>query len=402
MNLIALLRRNVGFAVATSGLQMLSTLATVRLASPIAFSDLTVDVFKLAVVSIMLEIVPSPFATIMWQREDDYHHHMATFAITSSLLCVVGWLVIAALGLFSHFSWWMAPYAAYLGIQRYLDMKSQAENRIPDYYRSLCLAAVLRLILTVAGLLLVTGAENDVLWAALSLSVIGSVVAWILARPGDLRPFARRGHRASIRHLFDARQSYYSYYLNTALKRLRDSLLPVASSFVVTDKIELARYLLSMRAVEFAMGQLRIVEALLANLANRAAVRQGRTAQLLMLAIIGQLATFCVSVFLAGQAGLNLQTLVLSAIASFIVYPYIFEIGSRSDAYAEDAPLRVSISFATFAIMLALGLFALQRLDLLVAPGLVACPLIAQSAASLTYLVTRHLIRGRRADRYAL
>lgn len=396
MSLFALLRRNASFSIATSGLQMLSTLATVRLASPSAFSDLTIDIFKLAIVSIALEIVPSPYATIRWQQNTQYRLHMATFALGSSLFCMIGWAVIALLGVLSHFSWWMAPYAAYLGIQRYLDMMSQAENRIPEYYKSLCVAAALRLILTVVGLLVVKGKDHDVLWASLSLSVAASFIVWMVIHPEDLRPFARRGHRESVYYLFCDRNFYYAYYLNTALKRFRDSFLPVASSFAVADKVELARYLLAMRSVEFAMGQLRIVEAILANLANRDAIFHHRTFQLLLLAALAQVAAFCVGVFLISQTGFNNETLILSAIASFIVYPYVFEISFRSDAYAQGAPLRVSVSFATFAGVLAVTLFALTKLNLLVALGLVACPLLAQTVASLTYLATRRLILGRR------
>lgn len=395
MTLIKLLQRNVGYSLAAAGFQLLSTLTAVWLAGPAVFADLTVDIFKLAVLAIFLEIVPSPYATIRWQRDPEFAPHMATFAIFSAIFCLAGWMAIAGAGLFSHLSWWMAPYAFFLGIQRYLDVKLQAENRVNEYFQILFAAGVLRLVFTAAGLLLIHGHDNDVLWAALSLSLLLSSLVWFIRKPGEIQPFVRSGHGVSIACLYAARVHYYAYYLNTALKRLRDSFLPVAASFVVGDKVELARYLLAMRAVEFVVGQLRVVEALLANLDNRAAVHRNRTRQLLMLAALAQLATFAAAVGLAGQAGFGLNTLLLAGIASLFVYPYVFEIGYRSDAYAVDAPLRVTISFAAYALTLAIVLAALAHLQLLTAPALVTAPVMAQLVASLTYLVSRRTIRGR-------
>ncbi len=395
MSLFALLRRNLGYSIAASAFQLLSTLATVRMAGASAFADLTVDVFKLAVISIFLELVPAPYATFRVQRDPDYGNQIATFTLVSCLFCLLAWTAVAGAGLFSNATIWMAPYAAYLGIQRYLDIKLQADNRIREYYQMLCVAAVLRLLFTVVGLATIKGHDIAILWASLSLSSILSVMLWFGLRPVEFRPFLRRGHRDSLSQIFAVRRVYYAYYLNTGLKRLRDSLLPVAASFVVAEKVELARYLLAMRGVEFVLGQLRLAEALLANLGNRAVVHHRRGRQLLLLAFIAQAVSFFICVFLAGQAGFNWATLIVSGIASFLAYPYVLEIGYRSDAYAEDAPLRVTISFAAFIATLALVLWALSRLDLLVAPGLVAAPVFAQTVASLTYLATRRMIRGR-------
>lgn len=395
MNLITLLRRNIGFSIAASGLQLLSTLATVRLAGPAAFADLTVDVFKLAVIAIFLELVPTPYANYRIQREADFGPHMATFSLASSLFCLAAWTAVAGAGLFSSATVWMAPYAVYLGAQRYLDIKLQAENRVQEYYQVLCIAAALRLALTIAGLLLIQGHDIEILWASLSLSSIASIAFWFWRKPGEAGLFLRRGHRGSVVELYAARSAYYPYYVNTALKRLRDSLLPVAASFVVADKGELARYLLAMRAVEFVMGQLRVVEALLANLGNRAAVHHNRSTMLLLLAVAAQAVTFVTCLFLAGQAGWSTSTIVTSAVASFFAYPYILEIGSRSDAYAEDAPMRVTISFAAFTVTLAVALAGLAHFGWLFAPALVATPVLAQTIASSTYWITRRLIRGR-------
>jgi hypothetical protein len=395
MSLFALLRRNVGYSIAASALQLLSTLATVRMAGASAFADLTVDVFKLAVITIFLELVPTPYATFRVQRDPDYARQIATFSLVSCLFCLLAWAAVAGAGLFSNATIWMAPYALYLGMQRYLDITLQADNRIREYYQMLCVAAALRLLFTVVGLATIKGHDVAILWGALSLSSILSVMIWFAARPSEFKPFLRRGHRESLSLIFAARGAYYAYYLNTGLKRLRDSLLPVAASFVVAEKVELARYLLAMRGVEFVMGQLRLAEALLANLGNRAAVHHRRGRQLLLLAVLAQAVSFLVCVFLAGQAGFNVTTLIVSAIASLFAYPYVLEIGYRSDAYAEDAPLRVTISFAAFTATLAAALLALSRLDLLVAPGLIAAPVLAQAVASLTYLASRRMIRGR-------
>lgn len=395
MKLIELLRGNVGYSMGASALQLLSTLATVRMAGTAAFADLTIDVFKLAVITIALELVPTPYATFRMQRDPDYAHQFATFSLASCCFCLLAWGAVQSAGWFSNPTGWMAPYALYLGVQRYLDIRLQAENRIREYYQMLCGSAALRLLFTVAGLALIQGHDVAVLWGSLSLSSLLSVAFWFAMRPAEFAPFFRRGHRKSLSHIFEARGAYYAYYVNTALKRLRDSLLPVAASLVVAEKVELARYLLAMRGVEFVMGQLRLAEALLANLANRAAVHHRREFQLFVLAGMGQVMSFVVCVFLSGQAGFNVETLIVSAIASLIMYPYVLELGYRSDAYAEDAPLRVSISLTVFTITLAVTLFLLSKFDLLIAPGLVLAPVLAQTLASLTYLVTRRLIAGK-------
>jgi len=385
VTLFALLWRNIGFSMAASLVNLASTFAVVKLVGPIIYADFTVDIYKLALIVVVLEVVPGPYAIFQSQRDPALGSHLASFAIASSVFCVAAWAAITGLGLFARVSPWMALYAFYLGVQRYLDIRLQATNRVGEFYRLLTYAGVIRLLLLGIGLGLTHLSDIDVLWGSLAIGSLLPILAWLIVKPDEIRPFLRSGHFESLGVLFGNRREYYGYYVNTVLKRLRDSLMPIAASFVMTDRVELARYLLAMRGLEAGMGQLRVVEALLANLVNRAHIAATRQRQLLLLAFLTQVATFGLSMLLTAQLGLSWDLVLLSLAASLFVFPYVFELAYRSDAYAAHLPSRVTGSLLAFTVTLAISLICLNWFGLLAAVSLVLTHVAAQTVATLSY-----------------
>lgn len=389
MTLLRMVGRNAGFSIGSAALQFGTTLTIVYLVGPIIFADFTIDVYKMALLVVCLEVLPAPYAIFQSQRRSELGRHLASFALFSSLLCVLAWALVAALGLFAHMSYWMGAYAAYLGMQRYLDIKFQAENRVGEYYRIMAVGLAIRLAL----ILLLIGVFRlpaiDMLWGSLAIGSSLSILVWMARHRNELKPFFRSDHGASLCALYKERSSYYPYYLNAVLKRLRDSFMPIAASIVVADRIELARYLLSWRAIEAVMGQLRVAEAILAHFGNRALIATRRNRQMLMLAAIAQWGILAAGLVLLYPIGLEREAVLTVVVASFFAYPYVFEIGFRSDAYAANTAGKVSISLSTYAATLAIGLFAAAEFQMAHAWVLVLVQVLAQTLAASSYKLGR-------------
>ncbi len=388
MQLFARLRLPWVFSMAAAGLGLLATLMIVWFAGASAFAHYAIDLAKLSLAVLVLELVPSPYAIIRSQQDSVLKQDLATFSIVGGVfsLTVVAGLGIA--GLFAKYSHWMLLYAAYLAMQRYFDVKLQAEGRLREYFQLTSLAVAFRVVLLGAAFVFFPAdSSSDVIWASLSVGSVGSLVLWVSLRQGEIAPFLRSDHWSSARRLVEMRRSYFPYYLNVALKRVRDSAMPILCGALVPDTTEVARYLLAYRGLDFVSGQLRVAEALLANFAARHEIKPTRARQFLLLAIAGQIAAFAASMLLGGQTGFDKELVLLSFLASLFIYPYVVELVRRSDAYAELQPLRVTISLGAFVVAIAAVMTTLTQLGLLTAPNLILAPLVGQSVAALTYFV---------------
>lgn len=390
MQLLSHLRWPWLLSIAGAGLGLAATIAVVWLAGAVAFANYGIDLAKLAVVGLVLELVPSPYAIVRAQRDDQLKSDLATFSIVAGCLTTSLAAVLAAVGWFSGFSGWMLPYVAYMALQRHFDVKLQAEGRLQDYLQLTFGAALLRLALLWGGFqFLPEWNPADTIWAALAVGSLGSLSVWLCRFPGEVFVFLRRDHGDSVARLLRSAQEYPPYYLNASLKRLRDAAMPLLCDLLAVDSVQVARYLLAYRGVDFVCGQLRLVEALLTNLAFRKQLGPTRSSQLGQLAIAGQFVAFASSLLLAGQTGFDRDVFALCFIASFLVYPYVLEIGRRSDAYAEERPRPVTWSLVAHLSALTGTMIALVSFDAAIAPFLVIAPLVGQSSAALSYALVK-------------
>lgn len=380
------LREPWALSTTAAAVNLLSTLIIVWQGGAITFANYAVDMAKLSIVVLLLETLPSPYAILKAQQDETLKQDLASFALFGGAVAIALTTFLGALHLFEGYSNWIPVYAAYLAAQRYFDIKFQAEGRLKEYFQITLGAVSCRIILLLAGFGLFEGVSgSNIVWASISIGSLCALLLWLAFHRVELDAFLRRGHWASAVRLFEARRAYAPYYLNVSLKRVRDSAMPILCGALVTDPVQVARYLLAYRGVDFVCGQLRLLEALLANLKIRQELRLEHGSFFLLLAGLGQVAAFAGSAFLASQVSFDLSAIALSLLASLLVYPYTFELVGRSNAYAQERPWLVTRALTAYIVGLVVVVVPLATFGALSAETLILAPLSGQIAAALTY-----------------
>ncbi len=206
------------------------------------------------------------------------------------------------LGVFSHFSAFIAVYALGSVIQRYFDSRFQAQGRIGDFFLLPLAPNVIRLLLLlVFWQFPLFASPSDLAWSAAAAGILCSQVLFLLRHPIELSPFLHTGHLQALRRLWNGRDQYLAYYPNIVLKRLRDTAMPLVCDFFAADRFEAGKYLLAYRGVDFSIGQLRVIESFFSNAGLRSALKQQGGLSLLLLAVFGQLAAIVAGLLLVGQ-----------------------------------------------------------------------------------------------------
>ncbi|MBI3147068.1 MAG: glycosyltransferase family 4 protein [Betaproteobacteria bacterium] len=362
------------------------TLLTVRLIGLESYASYGIDLAKLSVVLLLTEAVPASFSIFRQQEDNRFKDALPAYFLSCVLLTLPLIYALSATGYFSAFSAWVYIYAAAVVVQRYLDAQSQADGKAQVFFLIPLITNLVRAIVLYTLLFFPAHVQpEDAAWGGLALGSVIALIAAFVRNPAYLKPCGVKQARQSLLYLWHLRSEYYGYYLNSLLKRCRDVQMPLICDWYVSDRSEIGRYLLVCRAVEFACGQLRVIEAFLGNVGLRAELAGNRLQGLLVAACIAQVGAVLAALVLISQAELASSSLTLALVASLIVYPYTFEIGARSDAYAIYAPIRVTYALGAFVIGVIATVGVLSLTVGLTATTLVFAPIIGQSLAALTY-----------------
>lgn len=389
MSLIGTLRAPALNSIVAAGFGMLGTIVMVWLAGPQIFAHYAIDLARLALVGLLLEVIPSAYAIYHIQKDLQFRAALRAFSGLGCLILMLATLGLATAGVFSSFSGWIVAYVAYLPAQRYVDTVLQADGEVARYFSLIMSVNALRLVLLVGGLQLWPELASDVVWASIAIASWTSIIVVYASDRRFRGGTSRSTGRASLRILWDARQNYYGYYLNAVLKRIKDSLMMLICGSLVSNTTAIAQYVLVFRGIDFVGGQFRIAEAALSRYESRRKMAKSRRRDLAVLSVLGQGAAVVLSTGLALQAGpQNWPLLAAIGIASFVIYPYVVEVTLRSDAYAAFQPRRVTLSITAYIVTVAVVLVAWIPfgLDLM---SLVTAQVTAQCAAAAVYIFNR-------------
>lgn len=383
-----LLAKTWPFTAGAAVAGFLATLVLVRLIGVAEFANYAIDLAKLSIFLLLLEIVPSSYVIFRQQEDGTLAADIASFVGLALLVLPVAVFIGGLFGVFSHFSIFIAVYALGSAIQRYFDSRFQAQGRISDFFLLPLASNVIRLLLLLAFWQFpLPASPADLAWGAAAAGILCSQALFLLRHPAELFPFFHTGHLQALRRLWNSRDQYVAYYPNIVLKRLRDTAMPLVCDFFAADKFEAGKYLLAYRGVDFSIGQLRVIESFFSNAGLREALKQQGGRSLLLLAVFGQLVALGAGLLLVGQAELSTSSLTLIFLASLFVYPYVFELSARSNAYAQFRPGRVTISLLAFVAGIAIALTAAAPFTKLTALVLILAPLLGQCLATLSYKV---------------
>jgi hypothetical protein len=331
-----------------------ATLLVVRGFGTAVYNAYTVDLALLGLILLVLEAVPASFALFKIQDDPGWARCLAAQALASAALGAALTAAVAAGGTFRAFSVWMVAYAALLGWRRYADIRLQSSGRLAVFFGIDLGAAALRLGLLV-GLILAGHADADAVWAAIALATAAPLAWWAWRDPAEKGQWAGIASSATWHALFDDLGRQRPYYLGIVLKRLKDSLIPLAAEQVLRGPDALAAFFLAYRGVAFAVGQVRLLEALVNHRASLASALRLAPRHRAAIGIGAQSLALAASAALVIGAGSARVPWAAMALLSVSLWPLSFLVLERASAYSRYEAGRVNRSIVTYLAAAVLG-----------------------------------------------
>ena len=376
----------INFLSAASGLA--GTIIVSWVFGPVVFADYTINIAKIAVVLLALELLPSYFSVYRLQHDREFAAALPIFYLLCAAVAAGLTAIIIALGYIQDPSWSMLVFTALSVSQRYFDNTLQAEGKVAAFLWIPAISNSVRLL--ILGLLLGFApqlASGDILWLSLAVG-LGASQAYALARfPGALKTVGASWRWSSVAYLWRLREHYYPYYVNSMLRRVKEAALPLFVDAFMADKAAAGRFFLYFKAIEFSSAQIRIIETFMVNSELRASLQRQRVRLLAGAAVLGQAATVALSLVLLYRQGLSWQVAGAAAAISLFLIPYVIELYLRSNAYAALEPGKVSTSMLANlgATLLLLSLF--RATGELGVGALIATVVIGQAVSAAVYFL---------------
>lgn len=376
----------INFLAAASGLA--GTIVISWVFGPVTFANYTINIAKLALVLLGLELLPTYFGVYRLQHDKEFAAAFPLFYFLFAAVAAGITALVIALGYIRDPSWSMLLYIVLAVSQRYFDNTLQAEGKVPAFLWIPAVSNSVRLV--TLGLLIGVAPQltsGHILWLSLSVGMAASQACALARLPAATSTFSSSWRWSSITYLWSLRKLYYPHYLNSALRRLRDAALPLFVDTFMADKAAAGRFFLYFKAIEFACAQIRTIEAFMVNTELRAGLQRQRGRLLAGAVVLGQVATVVLSLVLLYRQGISWRTAGTAAAISLFLIPYVIELYMRGNAYAALEPGKVSISMLAnlIATLTLLGLF--HASGQLGVGALVATIVISQGVSAATYLV---------------
>ena len=351
------------------------------------FGAYAVNLAKISVITLGLELLPSSFSQFRIQDDPKFALAAPAFYILFGFVAVAVCAWALGAGIITNGSWFILAQVFAVTLQRCFDSQILAKGEVSFSVSVPLVSNAVRAILLLLLISFPLLSANDTLWASLAAGTVVSQIYLLARRPEFARIILDSGLVSSVRYLWKLRSEYTGYYVNSVLKRGKDVLFPLFCDAVLPGKAELGRLLVYTRSSDTVSGQIRILEMFLIHRQTRANLAAVRRHILLGSAVLGQIAVLVVSNLLLWKHGVGGGSILYAAFMGLFMYPYVYELAKRSDAYARGAPKDVTVSIIGYGATLAISLVAAWQLHLLITPVLIGCIVLAQTVSALVYLV---------------
>lgn len=386
--------QTIGLSLGGGASGFAGTWLIVHLFGAATLADYLINIAKVSVILVSLELLPSTYSLFQQQRDEYFSKAYPAFYTLMAFVLTIVALIFALVGFFGQLNLFLVAYVGLAVLQRYLDCQLQALGHLAAYYRISVLTNVLRFLFLGAGAIVLKidqtnsgPAIDQLLWGSLALALLLSLLFTAREHPA---PFARlfsAVRTASFALLWRERREYRAYYINSLLKRAKDTMLPLLLDRLLADRALIGVILVHTKSFEAVAAQLRIIEAVFTNLARRARLFANSSRIAWGAAAIAQPACVLVAAILLIPEGLSIEELLPAALLSFGVYPYVFETLSRSSALASSRPRAVTLSLISYTAVLGIGIISLTALSALTPLPIVIVLLAALFSASFSYRV---------------
>jgi hypothetical protein len=341
--------------VATAAVNMGTTIIIVRLFGAEPYANQILDLAKLSLLLILIELIPSSFA--IYKIQDSIAWRSA-FAVQS--LAVAALLTGAVLSLqmttqvFATGTLFIALYALTLVAKRYADILLQAQNQIKTLYLLDLIAAVGRLGLIVALYLMGTSADLAI-WASLALASLFAQTIGLFHVIPYSAPRAEIWRGAWRDEVWVDRGQMAKYYPGIVLKRLRDNIIPLLAERVFGTEKTLAEFLLAFRGISFGVGLAQVFESLVNNRQTLQLITHRKMFYVGVISVIAYGASLVSATILMAASGLSTSTGLFVAVLATLCFPATYNIVQRAEQFSKFKVMWVNLSMASYCLTMFAG-----------------------------------------------
>lgn len=360
---------------------LLGTTMIVRWLGEGVYANYVLDLATISILMIFMEAIPSSYS-IFRAQDDDNHMRNVAASVAICAICLVTAIVLLdqLASVFHAFSIWMPLYALTLANKRYFDIRMQTQGRLNEYFYMEMYTSTFRLIIISVMFLLNMDAAN-VVWGSLAISAGVVQIISVCKNCSDYEPFKHVLNINTWHSISNEKHAYYSYYITVFLKRIRDNLMPLLAGIYFPSKETAGSFFLCYRGLNFACGQIRIIEGLLNHRPTLQVVNRMSFVKKAVVAIMAQILCLFATIVLILVSGTKSYSWGVPGLLSCIVWLNVFSTIMRADAYSKYCVAGVNAGIVAYiSVMLSLvyvGVFFDYNNDLVFVGILIIAEVIA-------------------------
>lgn len=221
--------------------------------------EYAIFISTISLTGILYILIPPNYAVYKLQDVKEYSEVLITFYCVATILNIIAAVILIHTGLIKANILSTILYILPLGYLSYLDVSSQAFNKIEDYYKLQTTINALKLLPLVPLVFTKAFANLNYLVLAQSISQATVLVVYVASR-GQIRKLKSINIYKLYHVIKKDVKNYAPYYISATLKRLEDNIIIVIiGPWMSTAAV--GSYNIVMKAVVFVFGLARTIEA---------------------------------------------------------------------------------------------------------------------------------------------
>lgn len=327
--------------------------------------------------TLVFSIIPANYSVFKFQDDPNFRPLLFSYFMLATILFGVYLVTLNLLGVLYINLISSLLYSIPLGLQNYFDISLQATNKLKLYFTSLLLIALLKILfLSIAFKIgFLTSFNHLVLISAISpILIIGYLLFkefyWLIKNGQNTENLA-----GVIKHIKANIKIFSPYYLNTALKRIRESLLVILFNPFLSKEV-IAIFALFVKIDQFVLGLGRNVEAFFMNRHNIINHKKDFNKYFWKFAFLLQIIYFIIGTSYMYMMSDKLYILIIF-IQSIMVYPHIKFMLARAELLANYNNSEANYSELVYVIITVLiftwsSIYSLYNLSTIVIAYIIA------------------------------
>ncbi|OKS88468.1 hypothetical protein [Mucilaginibacter polytrichastri] len=306
--------------------------------------------------SLIYTILPPNYSIFKYQDDSDYKFILSAFYIVATAPFI---LILYIAYLFHSFSGLSFSIIVFNGLTTigfyYYDIVYQATNRLYRYFTQLLLQAAIKIILMYAFYYMHILKDTTSLILATSFAQLICLILYANDFIKNVN-FSFKYVAGPVKHTYYSINKLKSYYLNAVIKRVKDNIIIVLFSNILTADL-LGLYTLFIKITSFVLSLGRSFEAFFANRENMEKYHTSFSKKIFLLGACLQAVFLSVGLIYMKIYTHNFYTLEI-AILSLLVYPYSRFIVERMRFLGSynNRELNISMFFYIAFVLISFGI----------------------------------------------